>query len=673
MNVDATSANDTWQEVQLAVETLSDLARQRVSPDHFYGELVGNLARLTAAAQCRIWTRETSVTPQSWRIVKSTNSTDLSSRSAKDEHTAYLGLVAESSASQGRVLEAGFECSNRFKLPFDSIFQPVTVDGEASVVIELAHQGDRSPSQRESTRHLVKVAAEIASDFQRNWELRQLRDREDRRENLDRFLDHIHQSYDLRRVAYAIVAEGKQLIDCDRLSLVLTRGRRCRVVAVSGVQKPDRRSPTVLSIESLAKSNIRTGEPIWSEPQANSKDASLTKYFDESNAASVGLLPLISDTDPKRKPVRIGTLLVETFKDHEDRVVPENDLLRARANWLVRHATNALSNAVHVNRLPLLSVGRWLDRNVTRGRRIPWLLLFALPLMVALWFAAWMPTDFRIQAKGELVPVARESIYSPRAGTVIDFPLHDAQSEEDESQGTRVEPGDVVVRLENADLEYELTSLLGEQSTIEQQLETIAASIGQFGGARDAESRKRYEDLTAQSAELKVKQTSIARRIRLVNKEREKLAVKATITGRILTWDVVNSLMLRPVQQGDRLLEVVDMDGEWEIELFVRDRHIGYVKRAQDEIEEPLSISFFHRSDPEREFLATIKSVAMSTEVYPEYGSAVRVVGKLDPSESMEDFRPGTTIVAKIDCGKKPLAYVLCYDLVHTIRMWFLF
>ncbi len=689
MNVSANPANEIWQEIQRAVESLSALARDEISPDHFYGELVRFLSQLTSASVCRVWGRETlgpsrgedsgQLTPPEpvWTPVKKIHASQHSRRSGVriPSEAEYANLVATAAKSLTETfLDAGLPLAGTTGacLPNDTLFQRVLVGDDVVAVIELALEEDRSPSQREGAQHLANVTAEIASDFHRNWQLRQLRDREQRREKLERFLDRVHRTYDLRRVAYAIAAEGKELIDCDRLSLVLNRGRGCRVLAVSGVQKPDRRSPTVLCIERLVNSKIHMLEPQWYEsPGGDTENLPLNRYFSETDAKYIGLLPLVSVTNQTSQPERIGTLLVEMFETGDD---TNNGLLRSRANWLVRHASNAISNAVHVNRLPLLSISRWLDRNVTRGKRIPWLAIFAFLLVAVVWFVAWMPTDFRIEARGELVPVKRESIYAPRPGTVVGFPLLDesARGRED-AQGTQVKPGDTVVRLESADLDYELTSLLGEQSTVDQQLETIAVSIGQFGGSRDAESRSRYDDLAAQAAELRIKQTSIARRIRLIKGEQERLSIKASIPGRILTWDVVNELMLRPVQQGDLLLEVVDLDGPWEIELYVRDRHIGYVMEAHHERSDPLSISFFHRSDPQRAYSGTIKSIAMATEVYPEYGSAVRVIGTINPAEKLAAFRPGTTLVAMIDCGKRPLAFVLCYDLIHTIRMWMLF
>ena len=690
MSVSTDHANETWVEIQRAVESLSTLARQQVSPDHFYGALTRSLCDLTSGTHCAVWRRETrgkdgdDTSPDSdapevrWEVLKEFLPDQRREKSIvrqRGTRTYERAIARASESATETCLSAGETLQGKpvVSLRNDITLQRVVVDDVPAAVIELVQGPERSPSQREAATHLTTVAAEIASDFQRNWQLRQLRDREQRGARLERFLDRIHRSYELRRVGHAVVAEGKELIDCDRLSIVLKKGRRCRVLAVSGVHKPDRRSPTVQSIERLVKSRIREQEPVWLKPDQSNESAGkpVTKYFGETKAKYVGLIPLVSAGEKRHKPERLGTLLVESF---EETASAADGLLEARADWLVKHASNAVGNSVRVNRLPMLGVSRWIDRHVTRGRRIPWKLLLTAAVLTLVWFVAWMPTDFRIHARGELVPVHRESIYAPKPGTVIDFPLmDDGTRRREDSQGTSVEPGDVVVQLENAELDYELTTLLGEQSTVNQQLETITTSIGQFGRARDEESRSRYDELTSQAAELRVKQASLARRIRLINKERERLSVKANIRGRVLTWDFVNSLMLRPVQQGDRLLEVVDVEGPWEVDLFVRDRHIGYIKRAQEEQSGPLSISFFHRSDPEREYAGTIKSVALSTEIYPEYGSAVRVIGKIDGADQLHSLRPGTTVIAKVDCGKKPLAYVLGYDLVHTIRLWMLF
>ncbi|MEM9365600.1 MAG: HlyD family secretion protein [Planctomycetota bacterium] len=677
MTVDAEPASETWREIQHEIEHLSDLAKDDVSPARFFSQLAGSLRELTRAAACEIWVPTTAASNGSWKRVAA--ATEESSTPYQAVFTAEQ-LAATTSETLVSRPSAWIKAGRPKNGPTvnggatDVFLRRVQVRDEIVVVIRIDHDPSQLATYREGTEHLASVGAEIASEFHRNWHYRELSDREEHRQDLDRFLDHIHQSYDLRHVARVVVDEGIDLLDCDRISILMTRSRRrCQLLAVSGVQKPDRRSATVRCIEAFAENQQDSVKPEWHEDSTDEGTESvLRRYFDETNARYVGVLPLTSDHDPNQKSRRIGTLIVEVLQSDQSF---DRELLPSRANWLARHSSNALSNAVQVGQLPLLGLSRWIDRKFRFRNRMPWLALLSLAIVAVVGYLAAMPTKFEIMARGKLEPVIRESVYAPRAGTVIEFPFLKSSAEAPNSaEEVTVDRGQTLVRMESADLDYELTTLLGEQATVDQQLETIAAVIGQFSG-RDAEARKRYDELTAQSAELKVKKASIARRILLVNRERERLSIKSGITGRLLTWDLVNELKLRPVQQGDFLLEVVDTQGPWQIELFVRDRHVGYVKRAyeRDDRSNRLAVSFFHLSDPETKYTGTVQSMAMSTEVYPEYGSAVRLTASIDDQDRPPSFRPGTTLAAKIDCGDQPWAYVLCYDLIHTIRMWGLF
>lgn len=684
MNVSSKSTNETWQDIQRVVESLSARSRETLPPEQFYNELVAAMVQLVSASDCNWWQATQPMHPGStelalpdgvesvWRQSASTMNAALASdhRSARSATLRSLADRADSSSSHFFRAGQKVGTASDVSLDHDTLFHVVIDQQDCVGVLELVFDDGASADQREAAEHLSEVVGELATDFDHSWKLRQLRDKESRRERLDRFLDSIHRSYDLQQVAHAIVEDGKELLGCDRLILVKNSGRKCQLLAISGVQKPDRRSPTVQLVEKISRSKRRESESIWFDRQALS-DSDIQDYVDESNVANMGVLPLLSLKVGNTPPQRIGTLLVESFSACDPSSIAS---LQTRSEWLVRHASNALGNASEISRLPLLNVVRWVDRNVTRGKRIPWLAILMLPIMLAAYWLAMKPTAFEIEARGELVPVQRESIYAPRNASVIEFPI--AESNKNVRQQTKaisVRPGDVVVRLEDAQLDYELTSLLGEQSTIDQQLDTVKASLSRLGGSRDAESRKRYDDLTAQAAELQVKQKSLERQIKLIRKERDRLEVSASIPGEILKWNLVRDLKLRPVKQGDFLFEVVDVDGEWEVELYVRDRHVGYVTKANDSQQEPLEITFFHRSNPEQHFPATVKTIGLSTELYPEYGSAVRVTGHIDAPETLPTLRPGTTLVAKIGCGEKPLIYVLTYDLIHTIRMWGLF
>ena len=59
------------------------------------------------------------------------------------------------------------------------------------------------------------------------------------------------------------------------------------------------------------------------------------------------------------------------------------------------------------------------------------------------------------------------------------------------------------------------------------------------------------------------------------------LNVKSPIDGQVITWDLNNRLMHRPVQRGQELLRVADPSGPWQLELQMPENHMGFVVETQ--------------------------------------------------------------------------------------------
>ena len=49
----------------------------------------------------------------------------------------------------------------------------------------------------------------------------------------------------------------------------------------------------------------------------------------------------------------------------------------------------------------------------------------------------------------------------------------------------------------------------------------------------------------------------------------------------MVTWDLNNRLIRRPVQRGQTLLRVADPDGPWQLELHVPENRMGFITAAQ--------------------------------------------------------------------------------------------
>ena len=53
------------------------------------------------------------------------------------------------------------------------------------------------------------------------------------------------------------------MLDCDRLSVLMASGRRCRLLATSGVSRIERRSGAARRLEKIAQMVRRTDEPAF--------------------------------------------------------------------------------------------------------------------------------------------------------------------------------------------------------------------------------------------------------------------------------------------------------------------------------------------------------------------------------------------------------------------------
>jgi hypothetical protein len=110
----------------------------------------------------------------------------------------------------------------------------------------------------------------------------------------------LHRGLDIRQTSYAIVNEGRRLIGCDRLTLAVCSGSKCRIEAVSGLDTLDRRAAELQGLARLATAVVQTAEPIWSDgsedfpPQIQ---APLQAYVDRSHARLIGVLPLTTPAD----------------------------------------------------------------------------------------------------------------------------------------------------------------------------------------------------------------------------------------------------------------------------------------------------------------------------------------------------------------------------------------
>lgn len=665
----------TWREIAGLLEDLAERAKSETDPRRFYSDLLDGVLRVSLAAAGAVWVREEG---QPWRraaqlgLAEFFGPTGSTSAAAHEAHQALVEAVAAAGQACCQTLALGpFDAAQDAPRAGVRIAAPLPFETGVAGVIELFADRDTSPAVQNGLRELLLAAGELAADFERRQRLRAYAEQEAHRRRLDTFVRDVLQHLDRASLAATIVNEGRRLMECDRVSLVRCRHATARVMAVSGVDTLDPRSSSIRAMERLALAAHKTAAPLWRSIETTEADSDAARaaddYLRQTKAALVGAIPLHGASHAAAPAV----LIVEVFAPGANR-----DLLERRARDVAERCAPAVGLTAKIESLPLM----WLSRRLARAgglaplhrRRlrtvVAVLLLLATPALLLL------PVDFTIEARGELQPVHQERIYAPRDGVVVDFPaLHAAQADAASPQTAYSVPRDaVVIELENADLAYELTSVLGQQATSAQRLDTISVTLDRLARS-GAEDQARFDELTAEKLELEVALRSLAERLAILQREAAELSIAANLAGQVQTWDVVAQLQSRPVRQGQLLMTIADVAGPWRLELHVADNDIGHVNAARRAAPGPLEVRFVKKSEPGRVCRARVEQVALASEPVEHFGPAVRVTAAVHPDDAQALLRPGTSVIAKIDCGRRALGYVWLREALEVVRrnIWF--
>ena len=273
-----------------------------------------------------------------------------------------------------------------------------------------------------------------------------------------------------------------------------------------------------------------------------------------------------------------------------------------------------------------------------------------------------MPADFRVEARGELQPERRRDVFAPADGVVQQVYVDHAQT---------VAAGDLLLEMRQTELDFEFARVLGELQTAGKQLEGIQAT--RLSGQRAGETEERNEDqLTADEEELKKRVAGLEEQRAVLVTQQDELRVKSPLSGQVVSWEVHQTLQARPVQRGQALLTVVDPHGPWILELHVPDRDIGHVLAARQSIRPDLDVSFLLATDPASTYRGKIQSVALGSDTDENRQATVRVTVRVE-SDDLPQRRPGATVSAAIDCGRRPLVFVWFHDLWEMIQTHVLF
>ena len=335
---------------------------------------------------------------------------------------------------------------------------------------------------------------------------------------------------------------------------------------------------------------------------------------------------------------------------------------------VAEHGRVALANALAHTSLPLYPLLNLLGKSkaLTTARNLPKTVLAVLATLAALATLAFVPAELRLEGKGTLEPVHRREVFAQIDGVV-------EKVESGVEGGAEVAVGQLLASLRNRDLEVAIADVLGRKASTEEQLVSARRSLLEDGKISADEKLR----LAGRRAQLEREVESLDAQLKLYAEKKKELDVRSPIAGVIVTWQVRDLLLLRPVEKGQVLMSVADKTGPWELEIKMPDDRLGHINRAAAEARQAgreLVVDYILATDPGTRHYGTVKEIHEQAEVRGEEGNTVLVRVTIDPSRhDKEELGAGASVTARISCGRRSLGYVWFHDVLAFIQTQVLF
>ena len=494
-------------------------------------------------------------------------------------------------------------------------------------------------------------------------------------EEVDQFVQQLHRSLDLSEVAATVVNDGRQLLNADRVSLAMQYGRKTVIEAINGQDKVNKRANTVRLLSKLSNKVLAMRETfIYSgsvdaiPPQI---EEPLADYLQESGTRMIMIVPLFEPekivkhddealgrtSDKPRK--LIGGLIVEQITDSQPR--PH---LESRADLLSGHIASGIANSRNYESIFLMPLWRMVGRMFAalRGKTLAKTLVVVALLVAAGVTLAMVPYDYRVNCDGRLMPTIQREVFTNWEGEVVKIHVE---------SGQQVKKGDLLVEIRNEDLKAQAVDAENKLNELRLSMLAVNAQL-----QSDSNSKRPVEDIINLRGKLNETRTQIAgteRHLQILNERLDKLNVRAPIDGVVTTFQVEQLLINRPVQRGELLMEIMDPNGPWQLELDVEEKRMGHILRAAEkkgDIELP--VEFILATSNELTYEGEVTEISTRANSAEEVGSIVETYATFD-EEELPMLRIGAEVSAKIDCGERSLFYVLFGDVVETARRYFWF
>jgi hypothetical protein len=516
---------------------------------------------------------------------------------------------------------------------------------------------------------MVRMAMHAAA-YTRSVQLKSMVGQQQVWTSLETFTRQIHSTLNPTEVSYLIANEGRRLAEADRVSVAVREGPHAAVLAISGADVVEKRSNLVQLMRALFDAVLAWGEKlIYSGARDDTLPPAVRKgldaYLAESASKLLVVLPLRDERETNKKKPPRSALMMECF---EPATAPEQ--MVARLEVVARHATPALYNASEYKRIPMrilwLPLARLQEGLGGKARFI--LTMIGALLVILIGVMVLVPYPLRMEAHGQLLPLARAWVYPPVSGSIEEI-------KETLKPNARVRKNEPLILMYNHDLADKITELKNE---IEQDDQFIRL----WSGARDQEKEREVE--LRKSA----RKQHAQRLEKLINKTHADshrpgyFWVVAPMDGIILSADFREQLVGKGVKENEPLFRIGNAESkdlkDWEIELKIPQKSIGQVLGAYGyaDVDGDLDVDLLLVSAPTRSFRGKLHKTKVAKEATPnrtDNNEPEPVVIARVRIHAVDDDIAGSTLVpeqflltgtevhARIRCGNHAMGYSLFY------------
>jgi multidrug efflux pump subunit AcrA (membrane-fusion protein) len=675
MTVNQQTVEETKQQIRGLVNEIAALAKSGATAEEFYPEFLQRIVTALAAAGGAVWLLDEDRQLRLQYQINAEPTVLAGDGEDSMRHSRLIRRVAQTGQSLLVPPYSGTTDGDAEGNPtrYLLVLAPLKHDGNADGLIEVFQRPDTAPETQKGYVRFLQQMCELAADWLRSQKLRLFTDRQVLWQQADSFARAAHESLDIKETAYIVANEGRRLVGCDRVSVAIKRGNKCRVMAISGQDTIENRSNIVSALNTLATRVVAAGEPLWhdgtTEDLPPQIEDALEEYVDLSYGRNIAVLPLREphrggqeeqgaagqvDRDNAHRGEVIGALIVEQIESD----LPA-EIFRARVDLVYEHGTRAIANSLSHSNLFMMPVWKTLGKttNLFRGRTLPKTIAVLTAIAVISLGLVFVPLELQLEAEGKLEPDARREVFAPIDGEVIEVLV---------DHSTSVDVGTPLVKLRNRQLEMEMTELLGQIRTTTAEFERVRKVLGERRSLEPNEQKQ----LQGEEFEFRVRLEALREKLALQREREEQLTIRSPIKGTVMSWDVEKTLRSRPIMTGQVLMEIADLSQPLHLEVSMPDKRMGHLDKRIRELDQPtLPVRYVLATHPDEPMLAELPraEIQLRAQVDSEQGSTVKMRVIPDREELEKRLpRPGAKVIANVQCGKRAAGFVL----FHEVYEW---